>query len=86
MEDPSCFTPTLSIPCRRRQPSTHEKQSRDLKDHLSMSTNVAYGQVKIESSGPDTYEELDTLAVGRAPVYVSADETTLSTTTPTGKL
>ena len=42
-----------------------------------MSANVAYGKVKMESSGPDTYEELE----GGAPVYASADETTA---TPTG--
>ena len=27
-----------------------------------MSANVAYGQVKLESSAPEVYEELDTLA------------------------
>ena len=75
-------TLSFSIPCRRTQPSTHEQQSKDLKD-LSVSTNVAYGQVKY---APNTYEELDRLAAaasgGGAPVYATADETTA---TPTGK-
>ena len=66
----------------RRWPSTHEQQSRDPKD-LSVSTNVAYGQVKY---APNTYEELDALAAaasgGGAPVYATADETK---TTPTGR-
>ena len=49
-----------------------------------MSDNVAYGQVRVESAPLDTYEELDSLAVGDhgAPVYAIADDTT---TTPTGR-
>ena len=51
-------------------------QRGDLKD-LSVSANVAYGQVKMESSAPDTYEELDVPVAGiMAPVYASAEETT----------
>ena len=74
-------TPSFSISCRRRQPSTHEQQSRDLKDlsvsanvaYGEVSANVAYGQVNMESSAPDTYEELDMLAGGGAPVYATVD-------------
>ena len=67
----------FSTSCRRKQPSTHKQQSKD----LSVSANVAYGQVKkMESSAPGTYEELDTLAGGGAPVYATADETTATPT------
>ena len=35
-----------------------------IRDSCNVSANVAYGQVKLESSAPEVYEELDTLTGG----------------------
>ena len=57
--------------CRRR-PLTVKEQSK-VSDDLSVSANVAYGQVKMAESStvPDVYEELGALAGGGAPDYAT---------------
>ena len=59
----------------RRQPPTVKEQSK-VAQELSVSANVAYGQVKLaeslDSTVPrDVYEELDTPAGGGATEYAT---------------
>ena len=48
--------------------------------------NVAYGQVKMESTASDNYEEVNTLVGVGEPVFATADKTTATTTQRRGTL